>query len=176
MKLEDAMPALRAGRRARRQVWPPGHYVEIQLIGGVRADHLTIKRGPSEHTWPGLQRESHDLLAEDWELLQAPEYSPHVPYNFREAFDMILSSMTKEEDFRPYDEAKLRKTAYPSVKGEPECHWSSQSRECVSSFMEAAAAKSKDGEKDALLRACMASLKALSYHLAERYVEEVMKG
>lgn len=176
MRIEDALPALRVGRRARRKVWPAGHHLEVQLIAGVRSEHFTMKGGASEHTWPSSQLESRDMLADDWELLALPAYEAYVPRNFKEAFDIVLSMMSHEV-FDPYEDVKKARTLGPDgVRGlKSDCDWREMGRECLSRYLEAASTTDKDARQAALARACMSSLKALSYHLAERYAREVME-
>ncbi len=175
MRIEDALPALRAGRRARRKEWPAGHFIFVGLIAGARSDHFTKKDGACESTWPGSQLESRDMLCDDWELLFLPEYEAYVPRNFKEAFDIVLSMMSKEV-FDPYDDIRKAKSFGPSgVQGtKADCDWREMGKECLTRYMEAASAGDHDARQAALARACISSLKALSYHVAERCAREVM--
>lgn len=175
MRIEDALPALRAGRRARRRDWPPGDHILVELIAGKRCDHFTMKAGAGEHTWPSSQRESGDMLLDDWELLALPEYEAYVPRNFKEAMDIVLSMMSAET-FDAYD--SIRDSRSPSgsgIRGLSSDHdWRTMGKACLGAYMEAASSKDREVEKAALARACIFSLKALSFNIAERYAEEVM--
>ncbi len=176
MRIEDALPALRSGRKARRSSWKAGKHIIVQLIGGVRTDHFTVKDGASESTWSGSQLESRDMLADDWELLAAPEFQPYVPGNFREALDIILSMMSNET-FTPYEDVK-KSLSYGQSEVEElkaDCDWRTTAKAVVGQYLEAASAKDAPAMQEALSRACLSSFKALSYYLAERYVREVME-
>lgn len=177
MRLEDALPALRAGRRARRESWPLGDHVTVEFVGGKRLGHFTMKSGASEHTWPGSQLESRDMLEDDWELLFSPEYEAHIPGNYREAFDVVFSLMSHEVFDAYSDVKKSRSYGQAGVEGmKADCDWRKMGKDCLDCYMKAAYAKSPSDVKIALARACIASLKALSYYVAEVYVEQVMRG
>jgi hypothetical protein len=175
MKIEDALPALRAGRRARRRPWPAGHHITVELIAGVRSDHFTMKAGSSEHMWPSSQLESRDMLADDWELLALPEYQAYVPGNFKEAFDIVLSLMSLEV-FDPYKDFTRTKMFGPDgFRGTGiDCDWREMGKECLARYMEAAASKNPEEKQAAVARACISSLKALAYLVALRFAKEVM--
>ena len=175
MRIEDALPALRVGRRARRKSWPAGHHIMVDLIAGVRSEHFTMKAGSSEHTWPSSQLESRDMLADDWELLALPEYQAYVPGNFKEAFDIVLSLMSLEV-FEPHRDIARAKSAGPDgVQGtKADCDWREMGKECMARYMEAASSKDPTARQAALARACISSLKALAYEVAGRYAKEVM--
>ena len=177
MRIEDILPALRAGRRARRASWVPGHHIMVDMVGGRRTDRFTLKAGAFETTWPASQVESLSMLAEDWELLASPEFEAYVPKNFREALDIVISMMSKEE-FDAYGE--LRESRSVGPKGlerlKSDCDWRDRGKECLLRFMDAASAASPDTRKELLAKACIASLKALSYMVAEEYMDQVMRG
>lgn len=175
MLLEDFIPSLRAGRRARRKAWPPGDYIEVPLIGGIRATHFNLRSGPSESTWPGSQMNSHDMLCDDWELLAKQEYEAHVPGHFRDAFNIVFSLMTSEVFDAYSDIRKIRSIGQSGKKVlDSDCDWRTMGKAVLDAYMTAAAAKDFGERKIALTRACISSLKALSYVLAEEYMNQVM--
>jgi hypothetical protein len=65
MKLEDALPTLRAGKRIRRESWAEGDYV--RPYGKALAVRKTIPGiGPGEYVY----LHGSDILADDWEVIK----------------------------------------------------------------------------------------------------------
>lgn len=176
MKLDELMPALRVGRRARRPGWRNGSHIVVGLIAGVRSDYFTKKDGAVESTWPSSQMESHDLLAEDWSLLPEIAYEGHVPRNYSEAFDVVISAM-KKMDFDPYKHSSesRRFNAHGNAVIQSDCDWRTLSRDAVSAFMDVMQSTTEEAQRDALSKACCVAFQSLAAHIAEEYVRDVMR-
>lgn len=71
MKFEDILPALRAGRIARRASWPTGHCIIANLDPRFESNithHQKYDRDSSYGSW-NLRGIDRDLLGDDWELV-----------------------------------------------------------------------------------------------------------
>lgn len=64
MRLEEVLPALRAGKKMRRRRWIKGCYIVI--VNGVIADYDTHDDDYSYLDY----HDTDDFLAEDWEVVE----------------------------------------------------------------------------------------------------------
>lgn len=192
MRLEDLLPSLREGRRARRPSWKPGYHIAIDLVGDRRAEHLTKKERGVESAWPNSQTEARDLLAEDWELMPELPKDGYVPGNYKDAFDALFSEM-RSRNFDPFHYWTEKRRPGPSGVREtgPDFDWRTICRQAIQDLVSciesgqlpqytAFGRTSEDRDlrarqREALLRAACTALQALGSHMAEEYVEQVME-
>ncbi len=157
MRIEDLLPSLREGRRARRLSWKKDHYLEIEdRIGIGKSDRVTKREWATSHSWPDV-RETSELLADDWEIMPEPVKDGHVPGNYRKALDTII--------------AEVRERGCKPSGG-----WRATVKAVVQQCMESLETEEEQESLYSLIKMAATALEALAALSNERDMREVMRG
>ena len=106
MKFEDILPALKAGRMARRRAWEEGRCIVASFMRGFEPDireHQRYDRESSYSGWYSL-RVSHDLLADDWELIVEIGQESYSDGRVRELLTEMAQHVKREVEAKRFDQ------------------------------------------------------------------------